>query len=458
MKISASPRFWANIPVCSSCQEEILIPNLWCPHCGGYVAIKPLKASTPKSNLGTMWDFSPYLPRFETEVSLSEGATPIAVVKNLGHLKGLRLKLENRNPTGTFRDRGSSLLVSHALSLKMSKIRSVSTGSYGISLAAYCAQANLESVNIVPQNTELSKVEQLRVFGSKLVQRGENVREAKKYAEKMETDDSTYMPAPKENILTIEAQKTIALEIIAKCGKIIDNIIVPQGSGSLTMSMFRGIEDALESQWIEKAPRIIPVSLKEDAEMSYLIESLEIDDQEKKLLEEVNARIEKTGALRVRVDPKDMIDDALELAKKEGHFVEPASASVLSAVKYLIADNSIDPRRSVAILSGSGLNALNVFASKMRRMKKVVWGVTSTSTRKFEILNLIAEDKANNGSEIWKALGKKKSRQSIYQHLGMLEEKGLIKSEMKTKKAKKYTLTRKGFEALDKMRELIDLL
>ncbi|MBD3351188.1 MAG: pyridoxal-phosphate dependent enzyme [Candidatus Lokiarchaeota archaeon] len=457
-KNSRDLKFWIKKPKCSSCNRVLTSPNMWCPDCGEYVSVGPINGHYSDNPMNSMWDLSEFLPNFSKKISLSEGATPILNVKNIKNLQGLLLKLENRNPTGTFRDRCSSLIVSHALSKQASTVHSVSTGSYGISLAAYCATAGLKSINILPQNTELSKIEQLKIFGSELIQHGESLNEAREYAKAMNQEQGIYIPKPKENLLTIEAQKTIALEFFRIYGDNIKNILVPQGSGSLTMSIIHGIQDAICSDWLKIPPRVISVSLKKDSEMSYLIESLEIDEQEKKLLSEVNKKLKKNNGLNIEIDPNQMINDAMELAKKEGHFIEPASASVISAAKSLYEKKEIDPKNTIAILTGSGLNALNVFASKIRKIKKVVWGLAPASTCKFEILNLIAENKADNGSEIWKALGKKHTRQSIYQHLSQLEENGLISAKMKTKKAKKYTLTRKGFEALDKMRELIDLI
>ncbi len=406
----------------------------------------------------SIWKFSPFLPRFKTTYSLIEGSTPLVQLKNTPNLKGLNVKLEFRNPTGSFRDRASALIVSHAKMVGAEKIMGANTGSYGISLASYCAMANLKCANVVPQNIELSKIEQLKIFNSEIIEKGDSLDKAMEYAENMEREKNVYYPFPKSNILTIEGQKTIGIEVASVLGDQVESIIIPQGSGSLILSIHKGLEDALESGLITESPKIYSVSLKRDTSQSYLVESLEQSTSDLKLLDRVSKIVEESGGEQIEIGPGEMLDDAMELAKMEGHFIEPASSSVISAVKYLKKEKNLNIKKSVAILSGSGLNALNIFASKMRKVKKAVWGLAPRSTRKFEILNLIAENQANNGSEIWKALGKKKSRQSIYQHLAELEAKGLIVSQMKTKKAKKYSLTRKGFEALDTMRDLIDLL
>ena len=77
-------------------------------------------------------------------------------------------------------------------------------------------------------------------------------------------------------------------------------------------------------------------------------------------------------------------------------------------------------------MTGSGLNALNIYAAQIGDKKKIIWGLSSSSTTKFEILNLIAEKKAEYGYVIWSILGKNYSKQSIYQHLSKLEKKDIL--------------------------------
>jgi threonine synthase len=445
---------WQNIPKCVTCQSEFMEPYLWCPNCNKLLSIPPVKG--PKASsiiLESMWSLKDFLPKFENPVSMKEGATPILKIFNIDKLKGLNLKLEFRNPTGSFRDRASSLLVSDAIRTGKKQIVGVSTGSLGISLAAYASKANLKSINILPQNTELSKIEQLKIYGSEVIESGEFTKDTIEMSKKLANDKKAYHISPENNILIIESQKTIGLEIALQM-KNIESIVVPRGSGTLILSIFRGLEDANFSGWISTFPKIYSVVLKKSQD-SHLAESLEIADP--LLVEVVDDIIKNSGGIELEIDANLMVDDALELAKNEGLFIEPASGSVLSACKILIAEKKIDPNSTIAILSGSGLNALNTFATQLRDMKKVVWGLGSTSTKKFEILNLIAKKGSTYGYAIWVNFGKIQSLQSIYQHLIDLEGKKMIKAEINNKK-KIYSLTPKGEETLEKMRNLIDFL
>ncbi len=446
---------WENKPRCSGCGQEFDLPWLWCPKCGSLILVPPVRGPPVREiSLHSMWDFYPFLPHFDRVVSLFEGATPVTALRNIDALRDLNMKAEFRNPTGSFRDRASALLISDALRNKKPLLIAADTGSFCISLAAYAAHAGIHIKNVVPLNLELSKIEQMKIYGSQVLQSGETVEEAIHQAKQMTETEQGYSPTPESNLLTIEGQKTIGLELPLQV-RDLEVVIIPRGSGSLFLSVYRGLKDAQASGWIRDLPVLYSVAL-ERAFVDHLAESLEI--QVPPLLGKVSQILAETGGKEIPIGANTMLEDAIDLAQREGYFIEPASASVISAAKMLVADKRITPKTSVAILTGSGINALNVFASQLRGTKKVVWGLSTSSTTKFEVLNLIAEKKALHGYAIWVALGKQHTLQSIYQHLTELEQRGMIASEPIEKKKKKYSVTRRGFETLDKMRDLIDYL
>lgn len=445
---------WKNKPFCNKCNQEFEKPFLWCPKCNNLIFIPPIIGpSITEIDLKSMWSLVPFLPEYEKVITLFEGNTPVIPIKNMVELQDLNLKLEFRNPTGSFRDRASALITSDIRSNENNTIIAASTGSFGISLAAYCAKGKISSTNILPKQMDLAKIEQIQVYGSKIIQAGKNLDEAISLANQLTLSEKSYFPTPNNNLLTIEGQKTIALEIVIQL-KNVESIIVPRGSGTLILSIYRGFQDALASKWISKIPKIFAVSLKK-THGAFLAESLKLENPF--FINEVNSILKYTKGEELQISASEMTRNALDLAKYEGLFIEPASASVISAAKSLIQKKQIDPKTSVAILTGSGLNALNIFASQMRDIKKVVWGISEFSTQRFEILNLVAEKKANHGYAIWGALGKKKSLQSIYQHINNLVEDGLIIDTIPNQKKALYQLTNKGKEMLEKMRDLIDL-
>ena len=446
---------WKEKPRCNKCDLEYTESYLRCPECNSLLVISPIQGPAINNiSLLSMWSLKEFLPIFDKIITLAEGNTPLVQISRDKDLQGLNAKLEFRNPTGTFRDRACSLILSDAVQKDAKSIIGASTGSFSISLAAYAAKAGIVSKNVVPHNLELSKIEQMKIYGGTVIEKGETVDEAIRESETISIKEKAYFATPEQNILTIEGQKTIGLEIALQ-SKEIESIIVPRGSGSLIFSIYRGFEDAKESGWINKIPRVYSISL-EKSKIAHLAESLEI--KKPYMIEEVQKLVKETDGREIEIDAGVMIDEALTLAKQEGLFIEPSSASVLAAARILTDDKDIKPTKTAAILTGSGFNALNIYAAQLRGKKKVVWGLSESSTTKFEILNLIAGKKATYGYSIWESLGKSQSLQSIYQHLNELTEKGLISEVVSEKKRKEFELTKKGFETIEKMRDLIDYI
>ena len=445
---------WKSHPQCQKCGKKYDIPHLWCPECQNLISIAPIKGP-PKNQISCdlLWSFAPFLPTFSSRISLQEGATPIISLSNFPKLQGLKVKLEFRNPTGSFRDRACALLVSNAKSTHKKHIIGASTGSFGISLSAYAAKGRLEVTNIVPSNLELSKIEQMKIYGAQVVEHG-NLNSAIIQAKDLIKQQDAYFPNPNENLLTIEGQKTIGLELAYQLENI-ENIILPRGSGSLIISVYRGLLDAQASGWIKKIPHIYAVSLDPNSNVS-LVESLEVKDP--RLMHEVTRILKLTKGQEYIIDALDMLNDAVDFAKSEGLFIEPGSASVLSAAKQLKTNNeSINLQKTVAILSGSGLNAMNIFATRLGGKKKVVWGLSESSTTRYQILKIIAAKQANYAPAILKVLEDPPSLQAVYQHLTKLEKDGLIVDQTPDKKRKSYILTKKGQDLFENLQNIIYL-
>jgi hypothetical protein len=86
-------------------------------------------------------------------VSLGEGATPLVHARRLGGSIGvpnLYLKIEGKNPTGSFRDRGMVMAIAKALESGARSVICASTGNTSASAAAYAAAAELECVVVLP--------------------------------------------------------------------------------------------------------------------------------------------------------------------------------------------------------------------------------------------------------------------------------------------------------------------
>ena len=105
-------------------------------------------------------------------VSLGESATPLVKSKRLAKRLGIDLyfKVEGKNPTGSFKDRGSAVDISVAKSLGAKGVILASTGNMAASCACYAAAAELPCFVLVPEGVPMGKLAQVVAFGGRIVQ------------------------------------------------------------------------------------------------------------------------------------------------------------------------------------------------------------------------------------------------------------------------------------------------
>src|SRR4029077_15818192 len=81
-------------------------------------------------------------------VSFGEGWTPLVLRDWQG--AEVSFKLESQRPTGSFKDRGTAVMLNHLLALGVGPIHEDSSGNAGASLATYAAAAGLPCQIYVP--------------------------------------------------------------------------------------------------------------------------------------------------------------------------------------------------------------------------------------------------------------------------------------------------------------------
>lgn len=103
-----------------------------------------------------VWRYRELLPDVEQIISLKEGGTPPLLRAKLGEELGFNvfIKDETRNPTGSFRDRLTTVAVSYGLSHARNGFVVASNGNAAASLAAYAARAGRPAYAVVPKLVE----------------------------------------------------------------------------------------------------------------------------------------------------------------------------------------------------------------------------------------------------------------------------------------------------------------
>ncbi|MBV9198965.1 MAG: pyridoxal-phosphate dependent enzyme, partial [Alphaproteobacteria bacterium] len=115
----------------------------WRCECGGHLNLAPGSGFDRHAIVATeasLWRYAAALalagpPR----VSLGEGWTPL--VRRDWRRAEVHFKLESQMPTGSFKDRGTAVMLNHLLEVGVGPIHEDSSGNAGASLATYAAAA-----------------------------------------------------------------------------------------------------------------------------------------------------------------------------------------------------------------------------------------------------------------------------------------------------------------------------
>jgi threonine synthase len=246
---------------CINCGREYPI-SIWlfkCSSCNSLLEIK-LNLKEAKVNfqrdMDGIWRFQDLLPKVSEIVSLNEGNTPLIKSKEF---ENLYFKFEGLNPTGSFKDRGMSVVVSLAKSNGIKKLIVASTGNTAASAAAYAARAKMECIVIIPKGkVAKGKLFQTILHGANIMEIEGNFDEAIKYVINKIEKEKEYYPINSFNPWRIEGQKTLSFELYEKLGNI-DNVIVPVGNGGNISAIWKGFKELYELKIISNLPKMIGV-------------------------------------------------------------------------------------------------------------------------------------------------------------------------------------------------------
>lgn len=387
-------------------------------------------------------------------------------------MKYLFFKDETQNPTNSFKDRAAALLISHARSWNYKKIICASNGNQGASLAAYASVEGMSCLNIIPRIIDVGKKAQMIAYNSELEVIGETVDDAIEDLLIRKNITDFYQGTPDLNPLTLEAQKTIAYEII----KQVEDpnwILIPMGSGELLVSLWKGFHELQEANVIKNIPKLVGVQ-------SQILSPIVDEFLKKDKIKQVNQGIQQSLALGILVKnpiykdlairciresegtvitiPEDNILNSIDkLIRYEGIFAEPASALTIAALQSLNKKNIFGVNEKiVCIVTGSGLKTPYVLEAISSQTKTT--GKGSIIITKLKILSQISLSSIRgiSGTKIQEIMGTI-SLAAIYQHLKELDSKGLI-SRKKEGKNVFYFITESGKKVLDVLDVLITLL
>ena len=276
-------------------------------------------------------------------VSLGEGSTPLLPAPRIGARLGaeLFLKWEGANPTGSFKDRGMTVVITQALADGARAIVCASTGNTAASAAAYAARAGLEAVILQPEGAVArGKLAQARAVGA-TVEGRPSFEEALAEAQELE-ERGTHVLVNSLNPLRLQGQKTAAFEIVEDLGSTPDILALPYGGGGNLCAYALGFGEEGAGM-----PRLVA---GEAANRPGTVASA-IRISEPAHAEAAQRAVEESGGSVVPVDDAAILEAWELLAREEGLFCEPSSAAGLAA---LLDEPPLDAR-VVCVITGHGL-------------------------------------------------------------------------------------------------------
>jgi threonine synthase len=427
-----------------------------------------------------VWKYIELLPisDWSNIISLGEGGTYLHTASRIAErigLKRLFIKDETTNPTGSFVDRGVTIELSRARQLGYTSTVCGTAGNLGASLAAYSAKAGFKCKIFLPKKIDIGKFYQIIAYGAE-IEPTRDYEEAVSRAATLGRD--SYLVFPGDPFF-LEGLKTTGYEICEQFGwKQPRNIIVPMGDGGHISMIWRGIDELSRVGLVDGTkPRMIGVQahgaapiVKAFQNKRIVVKQLEKTDT---LAMDIGVKrplhgnlaiqaISQSGGRAIAVPDKEMLNAASLLAKTEGIFAEPASASTVASLLRLVEDGDIDrDEEIVCVLTGTGLkdpSSTRKFIEGRKRIERllerigertVTTGLTGT---KLNILKVLSENRSY-GYELRKKLRGQfdldLSLPSIYQHINELERMELVEKVHITRRLGKrerqyYALTEKG--------------
>ncbi|MES2564839.1 MAG: threonine synthase [Pseudomonadota bacterium] len=345
----------------------------WRADDGGYLNLtlsRGLRRHEIRTDRHSVWRYAAAIEVDEAHaVTLGEGWTPM--IKGEWHGSQTHFKLEFTMPTGSFKDRGMTVLVSYLKSCGIERVLEDSSGNAGASLSAYAAAAGIRCRILVPESASYPKIAQIAACGADVLTIRGSRQDVADAAERMSTDifyaSHNWVP------FFVEGTKTLAYELWEQLGfNAPDNLVTPLGYGSNVLGCLRGFEELLRNGEIHRMPRVFGVQAANCAPYHAAYTAQEdhlvpceitttiaegIASSKPTRVKEVLEGVRECGGEIVGVSEAQIVNALRDLAAK-GLYVEPTSAAGAAGLTQLIQSGAIKAHETtVMVLTGSGLKA-----------------------------------------------------------------------------------------------------
>jgi threonine synthase len=373
---------------CVQCGKSYAVGDVeyTCPPCGieGILdveydyerAARTLTREALASRPATQWRYLELLPVPASAVlpHLQVGMTPLYDVPRLAAaigVRGLQLKDDGRNPTGSFKDRASAVGVVKARELGRDVIACASTGNAASSLAGFSAAMGLKSFIFVPERAPEPKLAQLLIFGANVLRVKGSYDQAYYLCQDACAKYGWYNRNCAVNPYLVEGKKTVGLELGEQLGaKVPDWIVFSVGDGCTIAGAWKGLKEMHQLGFIPRLPRMLGVQASGSAPL------VTAHERKAKQVEPIVARtladsiavgqprnwrkalraVEESGGEMIRVEDEEILDAMRLCARQAAVFAEPAGATALAGLVRAVRDGKVDRSASaLTVVTGNGL-------------------------------------------------------------------------------------------------------
>ena len=284
------------------------------------------------------------------------------------------VKDESRNPTASFKDRASAIVVTRARQLQSSVVVTASTGNAGAALAGMAAAVGQKAVIFAPRTAPPAKIAQLLIFGAQVILVDGTYDDAFDLAVQASAEFGWYCRNTGYNPFTTEGKKTAAFEIWESLiySRLLDkplNIFVSVGDGNIISGIHKGFRDLVELGWLETLPRLYGIQAEGSAAIAHAWQTGSeqiVSVKANTIADSISVDLPRDGVRAVRaasatggayltVSDAEILTAIAELGQA-GIFAEPAGAAAWAGLRKAIRTNLVSTGEPVLVLNtGSGL-------------------------------------------------------------------------------------------------------
>jgi threonine synthase len=361
--------------LCATCGKRYPASGMdWRCSCGGLFELEswppfdPAAIDATERSLWRYWRLLPLHPAWEP-VTLGEGNTPLLAMEWQEH--PVLFKMESMGPTGSFKDRGASVLVTALRGLGVEHVVEDSSGNAGASLAAYAARAGLACKIFVPDTAAGPKLDQMRAHGADVVEIAGTRQDAALAAWAAAKRGARYASHVYDPFF-VAGIETLAYELWEQLGKRAPGaIILPVGNGTLLLGVHRGFRRLQEAGLIEHEPRLFAVQAEACSPIAQAFHRRSDRAEQVAVAPtiaggiaiaqpargtEILSAIRASGGAALAVGDQEIGDARNQLARR-GFYVEGTAAAAAAGVAHLphraTEQEAEDP--TVVLLTGHGL-------------------------------------------------------------------------------------------------------